>query len=271
MTPTVVFPASIGDAVEQLVALDGARPLAGGTWVMRGALRGERPAPAYVSLSRVSELCGVRSGEGLHVGACVTHADLAASLADAPAFRGLRDAAAGSANPAIREIATVGGALATADFPASDLVTALLALDAQVDLIGPQGTATEPLDSYLASRAKRPAEELVTAVSVGRAPVRSAHTRLTLRKAGDYPVAIVGVSEDRAGRLIVAIGAVEAVPRRWTALEDALADGADPADAVGSLSHTLRARDGVEAPGWYRAHVLTPLVRRAVADLRGET
>ena len=45
----------------------------------------------------------------------------------------------------------------------------------------------------------------------------------------------------------------------------------DPATAAATAAETvsdLHARDGVDAPGWYRLQVLPALVRRAVEDIR---
>ena len=268
--PTVARPASIEEAVRALAAEPGAVPLAGGTWIMRAGLRGEPASSGYVSLDRIAELREIHPGPPLRLGAGVTHPALAAQLSGVPGLAGLRDAAATSANPAVRQVATVGGALATAAFPASDLVPALLALDAQIALASPDGTSTEPLTTYVESRR----DGLVTAITIPATPSRSAHARLTLRSAGDYPVAIVAAAEV-AGVLRIAIGSVEAAPRRWTALEAALADATAPdagaaEAAAAALRDDLAPRDGVDAPGWYRAQVLPTLVRRAVAALTEE-
>ena len=68
---------------------------------------------------------------------------------------------------------------------------------------------------------------LLTRAFVPRAARLSAHARLPLRKAGDYPVAIVSVSlermeDGRARSARIAVGSVEPVARRWPALEQAL-------------------------------------------------
>ena len=104
----------------------------------------------------------------------------------------------------------------------------------------------------------------------------SVHIRLPLRKAGDYPTAIVSLSvtrdaADRVTQARLAIGAVEQVARRWTRLEAALVGAPLDAGAAHRLATGLvddfTGRDGVEAPGWYRVGVLPALIRRAVAAL----
>lgn len=274
--PAVLVPVTITDAVEELCSGPaGAEPIAGGTWVMRAAIRGEALGPMYVSLAKVPELQMLDVGPPLRIGACVTHARLAAALAGLAEFHGLRAAAERSANPAIRAVATVGGNLSAAAFPAADLVPALLALDAEVAVAGPDGIARMPVAEFLARREQLPAGTLVTTVTVARPPARSAHARLTLRSAGEYPVAIVSVAHDERddgtrGGVRIAIGSVESVPRRWGELEAELAAPLHPAaaaEAAARLASTLDARDGVEAPGWYRTRVIPALVRCAVAEL----
>ncbi len=268
MSTRVAFPASTAEAVGLLAAAGpAAAPLAGGTWVMRAGLRGEPAADTYVSLRRIPALRAVAVEAGLRIGACVTHAELAAALAPHPAFAGLRDAAARSANPAVRAMATVGGAVSTPGFAASDLVPALLALEADVVVERPGGSETVPLERFMALRGRPEAGRLVTAVHVGSPPARSAHVRLTLRAAGDYPVAIVDVCDPGTGAPRVALGSVEAQPARWRALEDALAGGEDPQVAATRLAAQLTPRDGVDAEGWYRVAVLPALVRRALQAL----
>ena len=101
--------------------------------------------------------------------------------------------------------------------------------------------------------------------------------RLPLRKAGDYPVAIVSVSaevdpEGRIGNPRISVGSVEAVARRWTRLEAGL-DGSLLSPEIAfehaqSMAADFVGRDGIEAPGWYRVKVLPVLVRRAFEALK---
>lgn len=205
-------------------------------------------------------------------GAALTHAELATGTAGDLDLRVLHQAAALSANPAVRQLATVGGNLCTADFPAADLVPALLSLDARVTLVEATGQRELPLAEYLSARPMTP-PALLTEVTVPRRQQLSGHARLPLRRAGDYPVAIVSlvvIPEDggtvREAR--VAVGSVEPTPRRWTEVEALLRGGpmepAAAAEAARRCAQTLRGRDGVEAPAWYREWVVPVLLRRAM-------
>ena len=253
--------------------------LAGGTWLMRSTLRGETMDRAYVSLSGIDALRRVTVGETeLDIGACVTHTELASALEGRPGWQALGMAAAASANPAVRNVATVGGNLCATNFAAADLVPALMSLDASVELEGPDGRDRLPLERFMASRASIEPGRVVRRVLVPRpgAGSRSAHARLPLRQAGDYPVAIVSIAvamkPDRTvERARVTVGSVERDARRWHRLEAALVGHALDVDAAirqaGVSASDFVGRDGVEAPGWYRVQVLPTLVGRAVRQL----
>jgi carbon-monoxide dehydrogenase medium subunit len=273
--------ASLSDAVAALAERGRAgAPLAGATWIMRAPIRQEALAASYVAIGAIEDLRRVDIlDHAVGIGACVTHAALAESLARVPECRALVLAANGAANPSIRNIATLGGNLCADGFAAADLVPALLCLDAEVELEGPGGGERIAMDRFLGLRNTVEPGRLVRRILVPRTRQHSIHMRLPLRKAGDYPVAIVSmaVSFDAGGRVDaarVAVGSVEPVAKRWTRLEAALiGQTLDPdraADKAALCAADFAARDGVEAPGWYRLQVLPALVRRAATALRAQ-
>jgi aerobic carbon-monoxide dehydrogenase medium subunit len=256
-------------------------PLAGATWIMRAPLRREKHL-SYVAIGRIAELREVSVGDrDVSIGACTTHAELARRFAGISDCQALALAAGNAANPAIREVATIGGNLCAANFPAADLVPALLCLNAEIELQGPQGgTDRIPLSRFLETRASLSPGQLVRRVIIARAPRRSVHVRLPLRKAGDYPVATfsLAVTLNTAGTVVsadAAVGSVEPMARRWPELEaELIGRPLDPAHAAQKAEHhsaALHGRDGVEAPGWYRVRVLPSLVRKAVSALREQS
>ncbi len=256
----------------------GGVPLAGATWIMRAPIRQERQHRSYVAISKVDELRKVEIlDREIRIGACVTHAELAVSLASLPECRALAQAAGNSANPAIRQVATVGGNLCTSTFAAADLVPALMCLHAELDLETPRGSERMTVDRFLKIRVGMEPGCLLRHVVVPRAARRSVHVRLPLRKAGDYPVAIVSMAATLSSSGIVtdasvAVGAVEPEARRWKRLEaDLIGHAIDPghcAEKAEQYSDDFQGRDGVEAPGWYRVKVLASLVRRAARAIQ---
>lgn len=270
---------TLHDAVAALTERgSNAAPLAGATWMMRAPLREERQDLFYVAISKINSLRDLTIDDReVSIGACLTHAELARRLASLPDCRALASAAGSAANPAIRQVATIGGNLCAKNFAAADLVPALLCLDAAVELQGPAGTEQIAVSRFLELRASLEPGQIVRRVIVPRAAHRSVHVRLPLRKAGDYPVAIVSlaVTLNASGcvdGIKAAVGSVEPMARRWHELEaDLIGHPLDPARAAEQAERRcgmFRGRDGVEAPGWYRVKVLPALIRRAVAELQ---
>lgn len=273
---------SLADAVAALADRgEAGAPLAGATWIMRAPLRHEPMDRAYVAISRISELRRIDAlDHEISAGACVTHAELASALASMPEVRALAQAAGDSANPAVRQVATVGGNLCTAAFAAPDLVPALICLGAELELETTRGSERVTVERFLDIRTDIDPGCLVRRVIVPRRPGRSVHIRLPLRKAGDYPVAIVSLSATlgptgTVESVNVVVGSVESVARRWRRLEDGLVGRSlDPqraAEQAEDLCGEFAGRDGIEAPGWYRVKVLPSLVRRAVASLQQQS
>jgi carbon-monoxide dehydrogenase medium subunit len=241
---------------------------------MRAPIRGEGHAASYVGIGRIPELHRVDITEhDIRIGACVTHARLIASLAAVDECNGLKAAAGEAANPAVRHMATVGGNVSACQFPASDLPPALLCLDTSIELRTPRGTERLSLEHFLDIRARLEPGVLVTGVVIPRSRLRTGHARLPLRKAGDYPVAIVSVaaalgSDGSVEDIRIAVGSVEKSARRWPQLEEQLRgrplDPRMARDLAETCAGTFTGRDSVEAPGWYRVQVLPALVRRAL-------
>ncbi|UPK37736.1 FAD binding domain-containing protein [Bradyrhizobium sp. 186] len=254
-----------------------AAPFAGGTWIMRAPIRHEPLKSRYVAIGRIPELRAIKiDAEMVEIGAAVTHVALAAALAELSEFDVLTAAASRSANPAIRTMATIGGNLATTAFAAADCVPALLCLDAEVEIASRGGRERISLEQFLTMRSTLAPGWLVQRIIVPRRGRKTVHARLPLRRAGDYPTAIVSlaVSVDDLGHVrtaSVAVGSVEPVSRRWERLEAALVghplNAAKAAEAAAELVDEFTGRDSADVPAWYRVRVLPGLVRRAVAAL----
>lgn len=278
---TVFRAQTIAEALEVLSyqAADAAI-VAGATWVMRAPIR-HAPIPrTLVALSDIAELGSVaRNRADLSIGALVTHDVLSQALHDLPAFRALAQAAGSSANPGVRQIATIGGNICALDFAAADLVAAALCLDATVEVQAINGTQTFALADYLPLRARRGAAEILTRIILPMTDKRSAHARLTMRKSGDYPVVIVSVAAGLAGDntlrdVRIAVGSVESTARRWTSLEHVLdRQLLDPA-AIKLLAEAHIAdftpREEAGLQGWYRIQVLPHVLYSACVDLRSQ-
>lgn len=268
--------ATVAEAVDA-IERRGAVPIAGATWVMRTGLRREQWAERYVALGAIPEMRELVTEPDLRIGACVTHAELAAATSGQPWLLALHQAAGRSANPAIRRVATVGGNLCAAGFAAADIASALLCLGAEVELVDDGGPRTLPLADFLSSR--RASRPLVRAVTVPRRELLSGHARLPMRAGGgDYPVAIISAalalsSDAVIENAAVAVGSVEPAPRHWRELEQSLVglslDPREAARVAGGAGGEWSSREDADAPGWYRLAVLPALVGRAVQEVTG--
>jgi carbon-monoxide dehydrogenase medium subunit len=252
-----------------------AAPFAGGTWIMRAPIRRELLKSRYVAIGKIPELHAIKiDADAVEVGAAVTHAALAAALAEFSEFDVFTAAASRSANPAVRTMATIGGNLATTAFAAADCVPALLCLDAEVEIASRGGQERTSLEQFLTMRSTLAPGRLLHWIIVPRRGRKTVHARLPLRQAGDYPTAIVSLAvslddADRVQTARIAVGSVEPVARRWKRLEATLVghplNAAKAAEAAAELADEFTGRDSADVPGWYRVRVLPGLVRRAVA------
>ena len=255
-------------------------PVAGGTWVMRAPIRQEATAQTFVSLHAIEELKGIEAApEELLVGAMVSHRQLAIELSDMADLKAIRVAAEKSANPSVRNMATIGGNLCATDFMSPDLVPALMVCDATIRVQSAGAKAEIPIKDYIETRLVRPNNELVTRIRLPRGLFRSTHQRLLMGKAGEYSVANLSMrlSIDGRGRIAnprIAVASVENQPRRWIGLEDALRGEVASKVKIKELAidqiGAFTGRDGPDAPGWYRLRILPRLASDALADLTAD-
>jgi carbon-monoxide dehydrogenase medium subunit len=141
------------------------------------------------------ELRYVREEGGvLKVGALARHRDVLESPEVRERYPLLADAERMIADPLVRNMGTVGGALAHAD-PAEDLPAAFVALGGEVTVRGPGGERTLALDElYLGPfETELEPDEMLTEVQVPRRPAGSAYLKVE-RRVGDYAAAAVGVA-----------------------------------------------------------------------------
>ena len=165
---------SVAEAIQLLGSHEDAKLLAGGqSLIPLMKLRLARPA-VLVDIGRLADLKGISvNGDTIHIGGLTTHHEIASSAEIKNANPMLAEAAAGIGDQAVRNRGTIGGNLAHAD-PASDWGTVLTALDASVDIQGPSGSRSVPLDDFFqgAFTTALAENEVVTGVNV---PVLSAH------------------------------------------------------------------------------------------------
>ena len=274
MTVSSYFqPASVPDALA-LLAEHGPELLviAGGTVAMPLINEGISLPVKVMGLRRAGIDRVELSGDRLRIGATATLTALTAQ----PHVPLLAEAARHTASWSVRNMGTIGGNLFTPP-PGGDVATALLALDAQVEVAGPAGLRVLPLDGFwtgFMTTALAPGELVVRVV----VPVTaSLHAFLKFgRKAANTP-AVVTVAARAAmdGNVVadarVALGAVGPHPLRSPGAEAALTGRAlTPAviaeAAVAAVEDAQPFADAV-ASEWYRRRMVGVMVERALSQL----
>jgi carbon-monoxide dehydrogenase medium subunit len=163
-------PSSVPEAVA-LLASPGQRAavLAGGVSLVDDMKRGLSKPDAIVSLQKISDLRSLAGDErrGLTIGAMVTIRDAEFHPGLEEGYPALFEAMAAIHSVQVKSAGTVVGNLCTGT-PASDLATALIALDALVTITGAGGTRSVPLKDFCEGPKKTclKSGDIVTAVRV---------------------------------------------------------------------------------------------------------
>jgi carbon-monoxide dehydrogenase medium subunit len=134
-----VLAQSVDEALEGLQAwTGGARVIAGGTDLTIDLATGRKSTKHAIDVTRIPELCGINAlpEGGIAIGAATTHAEVAASDLIRRRCSVLAEAADSVGSLQIRNQGTIGGNLVNAQ-PAADAAVALAALDATVEIAGP--------------------------------------------------------------------------------------------------------------------------------------
>jgi carbon-monoxide dehydrogenase medium subunit len=169
-----------------------------------------------VDITAVPDLLRAESdGDGVVLGACVTHADIEDGRVPDPTAGALPAVARAIAYRAVRNRGTIGGSLAHAD-PAADWISALAALGAEAIVHGPAGQRRLPVERFMAGvfEAALEPDELLEAIHVPRlSPHRRWGFYKLCRKAGEFAHAIGAVLFDPERAVCRAvIGATESTP-----------------------------------------------------------
>jgi len=242
MTPfDLAEPTSVKEALGLLDAEDpSVRPVGGGTALMLMMKAGVFRPTRLVSLRKVGgRFSGIKAAAdgSLTIGAmtpltAVEHSGEVARLAPVITRTMLR-----LSNVRVRNVATVGGALAHGD-PHMDLPPVLLALGASVTAVSPKGERSLAVEDLLTGyyETALAKDELIAEVKVpapgGR---RAAYLKFTAGSAEDWPAVGVAVSLEAEGSTVrnatVVASAATAKAVRLKSAEDAL-EGARIDDKV---------------------------------------
>jgi carbon-monoxide dehydrogenase medium subunit len=234
MTPfELAEPQTVEEAVGLLDPEDGTvRPLSGGTALMLMMKAGVFHPTRLISLRKVGGLSGIAAGAdgSLTIGAMTPLAALEHSAEVAKLAPVIIRTMRRLANVRVRNVATVGGALAHGD-PHMDLPPVLLALGASVTAVSPTGERALKVEDLLTGYYETALEknELIAAITIpAQGARRAAYIKFTAGSAEDWPAVGVAISVDAAGDTlrdaIVVASAATTKATRLTGAEAALND-----------------------------------------------
>ncbi len=272
-------PRSIDEAVDLLEQHPDARLIAGGTALLVIIKQRLYVPTVLVNLKKVQGASDITFDPelGLRIGALASIHDIETAEVVRRHYPLLAEACHVVANIRIRNLATVGGNLAHADYQ-SDPPAALTALGASVELVGPKGTREMPLSELLLDMyetALNPGEILAAVrVPPPRPGQRHSYIKFTTRSSEDRPcaavAALVSMRDGTCEDVRLVVGAVSGTPVRVAAAER-LAQGqrlgSDVLDAMAAeAANAVDPIDDLRGPAAYKRRVTGVLARRALAS-----
>jgi aerobic carbon-monoxide dehydrogenase medium subunit len=270
-------PKTLDEALKILsdVAPQDGRVLAGGqSLVPIMAFRLARPAH-LVDINGIEALARLAvDGDRLCIGACVRHAAFHKPVVDGPLGRLLSAVVRHIAHYPIRTRGTFCGSLAHAD-PASEWCLVAAALGAEMVAQRAGGTRTIATQDFFRGimTTALQEDELLTQV---RLPILPADTRFGFyefnRRAGDFALGMALVTYRLQNGVMseprVALGGVEAQPRRVAAAEQALAGRAPGKEAFEAAADAAMAAvdplEDITTSADYRRDLTRTVTRRAL-------
>ncbi|TAK84628.1 MAG: xanthine dehydrogenase family protein subunit M [Betaproteobacteria bacterium] len=271
----LVEPRTLGDAIAALDAREGAvRPMSGATALMLMMKAGVLRPARLVSLRKLN-LDSISNGKDgvLVVGAMTTLRELERSAAVKEGWPVITRALRTLSNVRVRNVATVGGALAHAD-PHMDLPPLLSALGARATIAGPQGERSAPIESlyagYLENTLRR--GELITHIEIpplGKR--RAAYLKCTTRSADDWPALGMAVVLD-GGEARIWVSAATDKPTRLLAAEKILkgqiTDEKALRQAGAAAAEEVHIESDLHGSADYKKQLIRVYLARAVHEAR---
>ena len=276
-----LFPSSVEDALAMLAEREGrARLVAGGTDLVIQLTEGRRAADCLVDITRIAGLDRITLEDGMIVlGANVTHRQASESPLVRERATVLAEACRAVGSLQIRNVGTLGGNVVNA-MPAADGTTALLALEAEVEIADESGWRWVPLpDLFVGPGVSRvdSTREMLTAFRFQALGERqgSALERIARRRALALPILIcalvVTLSEgaENFESARIALGPVAPVPFRASQAEESL-HGAPISLETMTRAGEIATQEShprsslLRASKEYRQEVIKVLVRRGL-------
>jgi len=267
-------PATLAEAIE-LLGMENARPLSGGTALMlmmkAGVLR-----PARLVGLRKLKLGEIRADGELRIGAMASLRALERSAQVKAGWPAITRTLRTLSNVRVRNVATVGGALAHAD-PHMDLPPLMMALNAEATISGPAGERRVPVEALYAGYLENTLAqgELITGVTVPALGARrAAYLKCTTRSADDWPAVGIAVLLE-SDRVRIVLGAATDKPIRLVSAEKLLNGRADDPMALKQAAEAAAEEATIEGDlhgsAAYKKQLIRVYLQRAIDEARRTT
>lgn len=247
---------------------------AGGTEALIGLKERVIGAEHVVNLKKIPGLDEIRFNEGkLHIGALVTHQEIADSPLVQEVLPGYAALSNNVANIRVRSAGTLAGNLCFAE-PNADPPSLLAALDAEVVLVGAQGARSVPVREYFEgpySTVREDTEFMKEIVIPINKDSRCAYRKVVYLNRPSAGVAAVRNVVNGKPAWEVWAGAITGMPERLNqvcALLDEL-DVVDEARVMDAAAQDMAERDvmeGVYGSESYRKHLVAVLAVRSAME-----
>lgn len=263
-------PNSLDEAVALLGQGEDAKVLAGGHSLVPAMKFRLAQPKTLIDISRVADLSYIREANGrVALGAMTTHYQIESSDLLRERSPLLPEVAVNIGDVQVRNKGTLAGSIVHAD-PAADWPAAILALDAELEITGPNGRRTVPASEFFVDMMQTAVQpnEILSEIRVPITGPSVAYAKFA-QKASGFAIAGVAVVIDKKARSVrIGITGVAAKPYRASAVETALQGRALTPDLIAEAS--AKAAEGIEALNdihastEYRAHLAKVNTRRAL-------
>jgi carbon-monoxide dehydrogenase medium subunit len=267
-------PKTLREALDYLALNADAKPISGGASLVAMINARIVEPDALVSLAGIPELSGISpsASGGFVIGAFTRHREVAQESRLIGTLSVLTDAAGQIANATVRNMGTIGGAVAHAD-PGLDFPPALVAAGALIEIASLSGNRTVQAEDFFVdwyTTALEPGE-LVVAVHLPKPEPGVGRYLKLARVVGDFAIASVAISMSRNGRIRVAVGGCGPAPIASQEVNEMLSndtttDGVSRAGAL--LSALADPIDDVRGSAEYRRILIPRMLCQAVKEAK---
>ena len=254
--------------------------IAGATDVGLWVTKQNRFLEAIVFLDQIESLKQIdNEKDGVRIGAKVSYSDAHSALADI--HPDLNELVRRIGSVQVRNSGTIGANIANGS-PIGDTMPALIALGAELEVLGPDGSRIMPLESFFIAYGKQDLRqgEFVRSVFVPRLNGNQHFAAYKISKRFDQDIsALLGcftvtVENDVVADMRIAFGGMAATPKRAEQTEKALLGKSWPVsdavldEAIGKLDLDYQPISDMRASAEYRTRVAKNLLKKFALETR---